>query len=169
MPTIEIASINTTQLGLTKCDFKVAIIEEHKLQSDRGLFSIELSKHNGTIIHIGNPEYKQTTDNGFFAGNLIDWGSDKNEYLTIPNEDPTDTGANEQYVFKFLEDFKPDIDRLLKIALDASPIKRVFFLTDYQFGPEEAHTEIIYTISDFWTQHDNDGIQFNTLYEMYGL
>ena len=38
MPTIEIASINSTGLNLKSEDFKVAIIEENKLVSHRGLF-----------------------------------------------------------------------------------------------------------------------------------
>ena len=39
MPTIEIASINSTGLGLNQADFDIAIIEENKLESHRGLFT----------------------------------------------------------------------------------------------------------------------------------
>ena len=85
----------------------------------------------------------------------------------IPGESD-DSGADQQYVFKFLEEYRTDIGILLKTALEKSPEKRVFFLTDYQFGPSKAQEEIIYTISDFWTLHENDGLRFNTLYEMYG-
>jgi hypothetical protein len=56
----------------------------------------------------------------------------------------------------------------LKIALKNSPIKKIYFLTDYQFGPKKENIEIIYTVSDFWTQHDSAGLNFNTLYEIYG-
>jgi hypothetical protein len=93
--------------------------------------------------------------------------------IIIPEVDPKDptdnSGENQQFRFKFLKKFKPDIDTLLKIALEKSPIKKVCFLTDYQFGPEKASTEIIYTISDFWKQHDDEGLHLNTMYEMYGL
>ena len=106
---------------------------------------------------------------GFFAGNIIDWCIEPSEHIGIPLKNMNETVENQQFLFKFLSEIKPDIDRLLKIALDKSPIKKVLFLTDYQFGPQKAQTEIIYTVSDFWSQHDNHGLRFNTLYEMYSL
>lgn len=170
MPTIEIASINSTGLGLNQADFDLAIIEENKLISHRSLFSNFLRQQNGAIVHIGNPDFKDDKEGGFFAGAIVDWSFEPGDII-IPvydENDPTyNSGANQQFRFKFLEQFKPDIDKLLKIALDNSPIKKVCFLTDYQFGPENGNTEIIYTISDFWTQHDNEGLGLNTLYEMY--
>ena|SRR5687768_10647162 len=170
MPTIEIASINANSLELRQSNFQVAIIEETKLQSHRGLFYDVLQQQQGCIIHIGDTEFKQEKDGGFFAGRLIDWDFDTgNDYIIIPDVDTDDTSANQQFAFKFIEEFKSDINRLLEIALDKSPIKRILFLSDYQFGPERPKTEIIYTITDFWTQHDTDGLRFNTLYEMYGL
>jgi hypothetical protein len=168
MPTIEIASINASHLGLTQDDFKVAIIEEDKLISHRGLFYDDLSQHQGTIVHIGNPDLKSEKDVGYFAGKLIDWDVEGTADIIIPSDSDT-TGADQQCVFKFLVDFKLDIDMLLKIALEKSPMRRVFFLTDYQFGPIKAQKEIIYTISDFWNLHDTEGLRFNTLYEMYAL
>lgn len=39
---------------------------------------------------------------------------------------------------------------------------------DYQFGPENGKRKIIYTITDFWTLHDKEGLGLNTLYKMYG-
>jgi hypothetical protein len=171
MPTIEIASINSTELGLDQAKFDVAIIEENKLESHRGLFYDLLRQQNGVIIHIGNPDIKDDKEGGFFAGQVIDWDFEPTEiYLPEFDEnDPTDNrGANQQFKFKFLEQFKPDIDKLLKVALDKSPVKKVCFLTDYQFGPEKEKIEIIYTINDFWTQHDNEGLRLNTMYEIYG-
>lgn len=171
MPTIEIASIDSTELGIRQADFNVAIIEDADLISHRSLFYDILREQRGTIIHIGNPDLKDDKENGFFAGQIIDWSFDPGDVI-IPIADPEDLtapgGANQQFQFQFLDQFRTDIDYLLKLALDKSPIKKVCFLTDYQFGPEKANIEIIYTISDFWTLHDNDGLTFNTLYEMYG-
>ena len=171
MPTIEIASINSTGLGLDQADFDVAIIEENKLESHRGLFYDLLRQQNGVIVHIGNPNFKDDKEGGFFAGQIIDWDFEPTE-IFFPEFDenyPTDNRrSNQQFRFKFLEQYKPDIDKLLNIALDNSPIKKVCFLTDYRFGSENGKTEIIYTIADFWTQHDNEGLGLNTLYEMYG-
>ncbi len=171
MPTIEIASINSNGLGLNQADFDVAIIEENKLNSHRGLFYDLLRQQNGAIVHIGNPEFKDDKEGGFFGGQIIDWGSEPTEifFLVSDPNDPTDNrGANQQFTFKFLDKYQEDIDRLLKIALDNSPIKKVCFLTDYQFGPEKGSIETIYTISDFWTLHDKDGLTLNTMYELFG-
>jgi hypothetical protein len=167
MPTIEIVSVNATDIGLTQLDFQVAIIEEYKLEGHRSLFYDHLLQYQGTIVHIGNPDFRTDKDNGFFAGHLIDWEIDSKRTIIIPQG--TETGKNQQYQFKFLDYFRADIEKILEVALDRSPDRRVLFLTDYQFGPETAEFEIIYTIMDFWSLHDKDGLRFNTLYEMYGL
>lgn len=171
MPTIEIASINSKGLGLNQTDFDFAIIETNKLESHRGLFYDLLKKQEGVIVHIGNPDFIADKEGGYFAGAIVDWSFEPSDifYPEYDENNPTfNSGANQGFRFKFLEQFKPDIDKLLKIALDNSPIKKICFLTDYQFGPENGKTEIIYTITDFWTQHDNEGIGLNTLYEIYG-
>ena len=171
MPTIEIASINSKGLNLKSEDFKVAIIEENKLVSHRGLFYDFLKTQPGAIVHIGNPDFKNDEDGGFFAGEIVNWGYEPGEII-IPQIETTNnefnSGANQQYRFQLLREYSLDIDRILKTALEKSPIKRVYFLSDYQFGPEKANQEIIYTISDFWNLHNNEGLVFNTLYEMYG-
>ena len=170
MPTLEIASLDSKGLGLNQEDFDVAIIEENRLESHRGLFYDFLRQQNGVIIHIGNPDLKIDKEGGFFAGEIIDWNFEPTEN-SLPNFDENELtdndGANQQLKFKFLDQYTDDVDKLLKIALDKSPIKKVYLLTDYQFGPENGHTEIIYSIKDFWTQHNSDGLRLNTLYEMY--
>ncbi len=171
MPTKEIASINSTGLDLIQADFDIAIIEENKLESHRGLFYDFLRKQKGVIIHIGNPDFKNNKESGFFAGEIIDWSFEPVS-LIIPEYDPNDlpfnAGTNQEYGFKFIDQYKSEIDKLLKIALDRSPIKKVCFLTDCQFGPEKESFEIIYTITDFWARHDAEGLVFNTMYELYG-
>jgi len=171
MPTIEIASINSTGLGLNQADFEVAIIEENKLLSHRGLFYDLLRKQKGVIVHIGNPDFKDNKEDGFFAGQIIDWDFES-ENIIIPEYNPDDPtyngGANQQFKFKFLEQYKSNIDALLRIGLKESPIKKVCFLTDYQFGPEKEEIETICTIYDFWAKHDIEGLNFNTMYELYG-
>jgi hypothetical protein len=171
MPTIEIASINSAGLSLSQSDFEVAVIEENKLESHRGLFYNLLKRQEGVIVHVGNPDFKSYKESGFFAGAIIDWSIEPCGII-IPEVDENDliynNGKNQQFRFKFLDQFKPDIDKLLKIALAGSPIKEVLFLTDYQFGPGDGRIEIIYTITDFWAQHDKEGLDLNTLYEIYG-
>lgn len=170
MPTIEIASINAPELGLNQADFAVAIIEENKLESHRGLFYDLLRQQKGVLVHLGNPEFKYKNGGGFFAGLLIDLSDDLNEEIVIPesNLNDIDSGANQQFTFKFLSEYRLEIDKLLRIALEKSPVKKVCFLTDYQFGPEKESIEIIYTIKGFWELHDGEGLALNTLYEIYG-
>jgi hypothetical protein len=171
MPTIEIASINSTGLNLNSENFKIAIIEETKLESHRGLFYDLLKTQLGTIVHIGNPDFKNDKDGEFFAGEIVNWDFEPGEII-IPQVESTDNhynlGSNQQFRFQLLREYSLDIDRILKTALEKSPIKRVCFLSDYQFGPEKANQEVIYTISDFWNLHNSEGLVFNTLYEMYG-
>ncbi len=170
MPTIEIVSIDSTGLNIRQDDFDVATIEENKVVSHRGLFYKFLKKQKGVIVHIGDTECK-SPDYAFYGGGLIDWDFEPCE-IFIPEFDPTDPtdnhGAGQQFRFKFHDQYKDDINRLLEIALDGSPIKKVYFLTDYQFGPEKGKTEIIYTIDDLWKRHDSEGLNLNTMYELYG-
>ena len=170
MPTVEIASINSTGLGLNQADFDIAIIEESKLESHRGLFYDFLRQQKGVIIHIGNPDFKYNKKEGFFAGEIIDWSFEPGT-LIIPEYDPINPtskrGANQEYGFKFIDQYRSDLDKLLKIALDKSPIKKIYFLSDCQFGPEKESFEIICTLTDFWERHDREGLVFNTIYELY--
>lgn len=170
MPTIEIVSIDSTRLELNQADFDFAIIEESKLESHRGLFYDFLRQHSGVIVHIGNPDFKLDKESGFIAGEIIDWDFEPRDIIIaeVNLVNPIENlGAIQQYRFKFLEQYKSDIDKLLKIALDNSPIKKIYFLTDYQFGPKTGRSEIINTIKDFWLKHDKHGLNLNTLYEMY--
>lgn len=148
MPTIEIASINSTELDLRQVDFEVAIIEENKLESHRGLFYDFLLKQKGRIIHIGNPDLKADKEGGFFAGQLVDWDFDYE--------------AN----FQFRQEYRDDIKRLLQIAMTKSSDKKIYFLTDYQFGPELEEFKTIEGLTAFWEVQDKGGVRLNTLYEI---
>jgi hypothetical protein len=171
MPTIEIVSINSLGLDLNQAEFDIALFEDNKLECHRGHFYSLLREQNGMIIHIGNPDLKYKIEGGFFAGQIIDWSFEP-KAINIPevdNKDLTENkGPNQQFCFKFLELYKKDIHNLLIRALDYSPIKKIYFLTDYQFGPEKGNLEIIYTVREFWTKHDYSGLTFNTMYELYG-
>lgn len=167
MPTIEIVSINSKQLNINQFNFKLAIREEHKLESHRGLFYDFLLKNEGTILHLGNPEFVEGSKGGFFAGELINWDYEPKN-IVIPHVEDQLRGANQQVRFQFLPEFRDQIDQLLNIALRNSPLSKVFFLTDYQFGPYEANYEQNFLINDLWEQHDSNGLIWNTLYEIYG-
>jgi hypothetical protein len=171
MPTIEIISVNAVTLDLNQKDFTVAILEENELISHRGLFDDMLQLQKGVIVHIGNPSIVNDHEEPFFAGALVDWSFEPGNIII--GEDEKDepeynTSVNQQFCFKFLDQYKQDIDMLLNYALIHSPNKKVLFLTDYQFGPENARVEIIYTINNFWELHNRAGLGLNTMYEIYG-
>jgi len=164
MPTIEIVSIGADRLGLNQNDFDIAIIEENKLISHRGLFYDFLKKQNGIIVHIGNPEFKGNNNGMFFAGQIIDWDFEPG-FIEIPDFDKGETGSNQNFKFRFLLDYQIEIAKIINIGLQKSPTKKLYFLTDYQFGPESATTKEI-CIKDFWIQHDNEGLEWNVLYKL---
>jgi len=146
MPTIEIISLDSRNLGTNQRDFDVAIIEENELISHRGLFCQFLKKYQGTILHIGNPEFKQNKDGGFFGGDLIDWEFDF------------------QGNFKFLEKYKPDFAKLLEVAIENSPNKQTFFLTDIQANNPKPKYRRISSLTNFWKLYEHEGLEWNTLY-----
>ncbi|MCR9063684.1 MAG: hypothetical protein NXI00_06945 [Cytophagales bacterium] len=169
MPTIEIASVNSTGLSLNQDEFVVAIVVENKLESHRGLFYDFLLKQNGTIIHIGNPDLRFNKNGGYFAGQIIDWDFDDPDFdnkreVLISNED--NSYANQDFNFQFRLEYKVDINRILKSAIDSSPEKKIYFLTDYQFGPKNGSFKTLENIRSLWEVHDNEGLTWNTLYEL---
>ena len=170
MPTIEIISVDSDNLSLEQKDFEVAIRVGKRLESHRGLFYDFLLKQSGTIIHVGNPDLKNDEDGGFFGGKIINWDIEPGD-IVIPHVDgdnPIENlGANQSFRYMFLDEYKSDIDKLLKAAIGNSRIKKVYFLTDYQFGPENPKQEIVYTLTDFWDRHNNEGLEWNKLYELY--
>ncbi|MBY9006341.1 MAG: hypothetical protein KGD63_06255 [Candidatus Lokiarchaeota archaeon] len=155
MPTIEIISVrNENRLNFNQKDYSLAILEDSNLISHRGLFQNFLDRYIGTIIHLGNPDMKFESEFGFFAGMIIDWNFK-------PEKDIIE--KNKKYYFKFLPNFKNEINRLLIIAKAKSPINTIFFLTDYQFGPKKKEIKIK-EIDYFWKIHDDVGLRFNTIY-----
>lgn len=170
MPTIEIAIYESKKIEIDKDEFRMAILKDDKLISHRGLFINEFENKSGVMLHLGNEEFKNY--DGLFWGNeLIDWDTTDNDKIEIPQvdvNDPADKwGANQQYVFQFNSEFKTEIDKLLKIAIDKSKSSKIGFLTDYQFGPEIGKKRIVYSIKEFWETHDTEKLIFNTIYEMY--
>lgn len=169
MPTIEIVSLKTTGLEINQDNFNLAVIEESVLKSHRGLFFDFLSEQQGIIIHIGNPDLKYNLDGGFFAGNIINWEfedpnyEEKKKNLVISAEN---NWANQDFLFQFENKFKNEIKKLMQIAINKSPIHKIYFLTDYQFGPEKAEFKFLNNLKDFWKEHDQNGLNWNTLYEI---
>jgi hypothetical protein len=146
MPTIEIISIDSDKLDINQADFEFAIIEENKPISHRGLFYDFLLRFNGTILHLGNPVFKNDKNGGFFGSDLIDW-----DFGHLDN-------------FKFTDKYKKEILGLLITAFDKSPTKQAILLTDKQTDDPRPLYKRFDTVSDLTTRHDNKGLDWNTLY-----
>jgi hypothetical protein len=146
MPTIEIISLDCNKLGVDQEMFNVAIIEEHELISHRGLFYKFLQKYKGTIMHIGNPEFKKEFNGGFWGSDLIDWEFDNNNN------------------FRFEEKYKTDFINLMELAVEKSPFSQAFFLTDIQANDPEPKYRNIKSISNFFKLYEHEGLEWNTLY-----
>lgn len=174
MPTIEVISVDSKNVHIKQSDFIIAIKKNTKLKSHRSLFYDYLIEQNGIIIHLGDPS--MIHEYVFFAGDLIDWDYEPVE-IEIPFIDTknkkfvheNNCGANQSFKFKFLPNFINDINRILINANKFSPIKKSYFLTDYQFGPEKPNFVKIDNIISFWETHDTNGLIFNTLYEFNNL
>ncbi|WP_282014630.1 hypothetical protein [Marinifilum flexuosum] len=162
MPTIEIVSVNAKNVNLNQSKFDIAIIEENKLIGHRGLFDKFLADKHGTMVHLGNPEFKDNKEGCFFANAIINWDFEPN-YIEIPNFDKGETGANQDFKFKFEITYQIEIANLLFKALECSPSYEAYFMTDYQFGPEEPEFKDM-KLSEFWENHDKVGLNWNTLY-----
>ena len=146
MPTIEIISIDSDKLDINQADFDIAIIEENKPISHRGLFYDFLLRFNGVILHLGNPDFKSDKNDGFFGSDLIDWN-----FGHLDN-------------FQFADKYKQEIFGLIKIAVDKSPTKQAILLTDKQAdNPRPLHKRFD-SIVDLKSRHDNEGLDWNTLY-----
>ena len=170
MPTIEVVSIDSIGLDLNQAQFNIAVIEENRLESHRSLFYDFLRQQNGNIVHVGNSEFKNNKDGAFFAGGLIDWNVEPDEKIPLPasNISNPDLGTRtSRFTFRILTEYKRDMNILLNLALQKSLVKKAYFLTDYQFGPEKKSIEIMNSLDAFWQQHDDHGLIFNTLYEIY--
>jgi hypothetical protein len=169
MPTIEIISLDSTRLDLNQVDYNVAIIVEDKPISHRGLFYDFLLTQNGIIVHIGNPDMRQDKESGFFAGQIVDWKFEDpgfKEKRKGLKSNQKNSWANQDFIFRFLPKYKTDIRRIMKSAIDNSPRKTIYFLTDYQFGPEKGIMQTVDNLKKFWELHDRDGLAWNSLYKI---
>ncbi len=176
MPTIEIVSVNSKPLLLKQEDYKIAIREDKKPETHRWLFANFLKGQKGAMVHLGNPGLNDGDENGFWADQIVEWGYGSpfpitKVYEPLDEEKDDEEWArreNESVQYVFLDEYKPDVKKLLKIALDNSPIKTAYFLTDYQFGQNDIMIIKGFSFDTFWNRHDTEGLVFNVLYEITG-
>jgi hypothetical protein len=168
MPTIEIISVqNDDQFLLNQKDYPFAIIQEKRIKSHRGLFCEYLNKYQGSIIHIGNPDFIDDYEGFFFAGNLINWEFEsKPELLILPSLASGWNGSDQSRIFQFKENYYPHILGIIRKSLQHSEQNLCFFLTDYQFGPKDGKISRNLTLAQFDQVHNSGGLKWNCLYRL---
>ena len=168
MPTIEIISLERKQpIRIDKNKYKFCIRQNRKLISHRGLFQEFLDKEEGVILHLGNLSLAKA--HYFFADELIDWDCGLGAvHLPVYNlDEPLEeqwNGSGQYMRFKFKEDHLSGIRELLTKAQRLSPVNKVLFLTDVQFGPEEGRNIELSNVEELWEIHNREGLDWNVMY-----
>ncbi|MEI6408062.1 MAG: hypothetical protein WCR52_01650 [Bacteroidota bacterium] len=168
MPTIEIAVPNARGIDINEDDYDFDLVEESEMISHRSLFYDFLREKKGSIIHIGSPGHKHG-DGGYHGGALINWHLEDPDLALRKKglkSDTTNSYANQDFIFQFLPAYRKQMELLLEAVMSKSAGQTVYFLTDYQFGPEKAGFVKYESVSAFWAQHDHKYLLFNTMYEI---
>lgn len=146
MPSVEIAALGAAP-PKSLPDYRHFQLQlDSQVLSHRELFQLDLAGLNGVMAHLANLDCDP--ERGWFAPDLIDWRN--------PN------------ILRFHEPVFQELETLLAWMMELSPEKSLLFLTDYQFGPDEARREEVRTLGDFLQSHQAGQLQFNTLYPLTG-
>jgi hypothetical protein len=168
VPTIEIISLERKQpIRIDKNNSRFCVRQNRKLISHRGLFQKFLDKEEGVILHLGNLSLAKTPY--FFAGELIDWDYEPGVvHLPVYNlDEPLEeqwNGSGQNTRFKFKDDYLSGIRELLSKAQRLSPVNKVLFLTDTQFGPDEGRNIELSNVEELWEMHNREGLAWNVMY-----
>lgn len=170
MPTIEIVALKCETLPNLPSFENFAYIAEKQLQSHRGIFQSEFDQIAGIILHLGNKDLEGQEGGGWFAGQLIKWGD---EDVIIPQIEEDSGGEqwwgeDQSFLFRFAPEVFKELKKLLELLLEQSPVKQLYFTTDYQFGPSESMKRLNYSLRRFFEEHDNSGLRWNCLYQIRG-
>ena len=150
MPTIEIVCVAQTE-PLDLPDMPFALLAENKLVSHRGLFQSDFDKLQGCIYHLGNPDLRGNEDGFFWAYELVN--------NSIGDE-------TDEACLKFDDEFVPHVKAMLGRLLAASPVSKVTFSSDWQFGTKDVRRFAAMSEQQFWQLHDACKLRFNALYEL---
>jgi len=69
-------------------------------------------------------------------------------------------------IFRFEPSVFKEIKLLIELLLDNSPVRHLYFTTDYQFGPSERAKCLNYSLKRFIEEHDRCGLRWNCLYHI---
>jgi len=156
MPSIEIICVGQ----LDPVDFEdlpFAVESGTELKSHRipkPLFRRDFGALTGCIYHLGNPDLKtQRTGRIFFAYDLL---SDHSRSASRPR------------FLEFRPDVMPAVHGLLGSLIESSPVRRLLFTSDWQFGPGRPYRSPIVTLDEFWALHNSQRLRLNAAYPVCG-
>lgn len=164
MPTVEIIAVGCEVVPEFPSFSMFDLEAETELQSHRWIFQEVFDKTTGIIVHLLNKGPGPS-----FADQLFEWSQDG--YIVIPETDPAHgddqwQGEDQENDLRFLPTVIPELKYLFEMLLHCSPTNRIYFSTDYQFGPGKALQKEGYTVSSFFKEHDESHLRFNTLYHI---
>jgi hypothetical protein len=148
MPSIEIVCIQQ-KAPLVYADTEFQIVTSNALESHRSspLFADELASLSGCMYHLGNPD---CYPNGlYFAYDLLS---------------PASREFDDQTFFEINDLYRVQFRELLTALINASPVRSIFFYTDWQLGPEVTTRGGTLSESDFWRRHDEHLLKLNGCY-----
>jgi hypothetical protein len=154
MPSIEVVCIDQAS-PLQFGTLSFALESETSLRSHRSphpRFQSDFDLLRGCIYHFGNPEFRSPGTGLYFAYHLLSRAcadADSNEFL------------------EFSERFRPDIQVVMKSLVLASPVGRLLFTSDWQFGPEETRRIGLISLAQFWNLHDGKELFLNSSYAIH--
>jgi len=149
MPSIELICVG--QLNPIDCsDLSFQVEAESRLLSHRGLtssFQRDFDKLSGCIYHL-------LDDKGPTAYELLK----RNWY----DKEGNDLGTGEN--IQFLEQHEDSFQSLVRQLIDASPVSRLVFASNYQFSTNPFRRHRVKRISEFFHLYSEGKIRMNGLY-----
>lgn len=149
MPSIEIVCVEQKE-PIECSSFSFAIESDKELISDRAhssSFQCDFDSLNGCIYHL-------LGENGRNAYDLLkkDWYKEEGE------------GDGKDDNIDFLNEHDASFIQLINTLMDKSPVGKVIFTSDYQFGPESFVRLDELTLSEFLIMYKEKKVRMNSLY-----
>jgi len=149
LPSIEIVCIGQRRPTRFSA-LPFAVESSTKLLSHRGksLFHADFEELRGCMYHLGNPRLRGRSNDFrfYFASDLLSRACRDAEPVRF---------------LEFTPRFREALDRMLRRLVTASPVGRLLFTTDWQFGPRRATRGGELTLTEFWRRHARRRLRLN--------
>ena len=152
MPSIEILVEKFSESSADifgEYSFAVKITNPPVSDSSPSLWQQRFESIGGTLVHLGEPRFKEKKADWFFAYELLD--------------------VSQPESFRFKQKYLDQVLALLTSLLGRSKSHTIHFTSDWQFGPKSAQMEKrTLTIDEFIKIHNAPGLRFNTWFTIHG-